>query len=144
MKKEVERCRDDENNAHCRSVLECANEGGYVRGTRDPFPEHGPCCKYAALFDERPVFDSLRWAFLVQADPRSGVGLMLEALGDLIGVNDTSADVFARAIDFHTMLKELHAHEVQSSEPHEFAMRAWEAYVESTQETNYYFLSTNF
>ena len=39
-KKEVERCRDDENNAHCRSFLECANEGGYVRGTRDPFPEH--------------------------------------------------------------------------------------------------------
>ena len=76
---EVERCREDENNAHCRSFLECVDDGGYVRGTRLPFPQHGPCCKYAALFDERPVFDSLRLAFLVQADPRSGVGLMLEA-----------------------------------------------------------------
>ena len=52
----------------------------YVRGTREPFPMLGPACKYMALFDDRPMFDALRLAFLVQADPHSGIGRMTTEL----------------------------------------------------------------
>ena len=41
----------------------------YIKGTRTLSPVTEPWCKYTALFDSRPEFDSLRLLFLVAADP---------------------------------------------------------------------------
>ena len=45
----------------------------YIRGLYgEAFPHDGPTCRYEALFDERPEFDSLRLALLVHGDVNSG------------------------------------------------------------------------
>ncbi len=45
----------------------------------------GPNCKYAALFDLRPMFDGLRFAFLLSADPLSRMSRFKETIFDIIG-----------------------------------------------------------
>ena len=45
----------------------------YVSRYQEPFPMIASARKYDVLFDERPCFDALRWAFLVSTDPESRV-----------------------------------------------------------------------
>ena len=63
------------------------NGNVYVRGTRDAFPVIGPSCKYTALFDPRPVFDALRRAFLVHADPCLRVHTFQRGLKQMLDAN---------------------------------------------------------
>eukprot|EP00973_Karenia_brevis_P078327 10876151-Karenia_brevis.AAC.1 len=94
------------------------------------FPSNASSFKYGALFDERSVFDALRAAFMVHADPKSSAVLFLTNLQSVCGIND------------FPLLREAVAQWTQcthADEPPLFARRAWTAYLRSIEDGSYYF-----
>ena len=115
----------------CEGMQSARDNNGFVRGTRVLFPRGGPECKYAALFDPRPVFDSLRATFMGYADPSSQAILFLRRLQEQ-GAEDTNSGFFTKVrrwIDTATPV----------GEPSDFGVRAWSAYLICVQESSYFF-----
>ena len=102
-----------------------------VRGTRIDFPVGGPHCKYAALFDERPMFDNLRKAFLLHGSSDSTPSRFLSLL-------ESRADNHAFK-DFTDALRAWATPSSMSSQPHNFGGRAWPAYLHAISRSSYFF-----
>ena len=107
-------------------------QDGFVRGfKRMPFPHDGPSCKYSALFDPRPIFDSLREAFLVYGDENLAATSFLhlmDAHGAQAGNHSFLADV-----------KEWMALASPVAAPENFGLRSWNAYLACIGKASYYF-----
>ena len=55
----------------------------YALGTRQKRPDQCPRSKYEVLFDNRPIFDAIRFHFLVSADPKMKVDRVINVLEKL-------------------------------------------------------------
>jgi hypothetical protein len=121
-------------NHACYDFLDTAyNDDGYVRGTRCEFPADGPTCKYTALFDDRPMFDSLHEAFLVGARASGRADAFSTDVAQVVGPQ------FLEEVTHFTVLTTCWATMVASSHvPEAFATRAWPAYVKCVQLAEYY------
>ena len=117
------------------------NGSVYVRRTRDAFPVIGPSCKYTALFDDRPEFDALRLLFLAQTDQHQKVFAFVTKLQNLIEETmDTMAGgVLDRACVFLETATAWSNLQSPTTEPPNFARRAWGAYTECVKDTSYYY-----
>ena len=98
-----------------------------------PFPDDAPNHKYAALFDGRSCFDSLRWAFLVRADPCSRLERFTETLRHILGELDAAfltesimdpVECFMKAAQ---QFGDVHG----IRELDDFARRAWPSYLKT-------------
>jgi hypothetical protein len=118
-------------------------EGGVlkVKGTQRPWPTIGPPSKYAALFDDRSEFDSLRFSFLVHGDGQQTIasfvmnlrGIIHDALGNLSQENlGHSCSFLQLAVNWQNTAS-------PTQEPPDFARRAWSAYAKCVQNPLYYF-----
>ena len=108
------------------------DNNGYVKGTkRLPFPIGGPDCKYSALFDSSPVFDSLREAFIVFADRGSRATLFLHCLQEQ-GLSDRHESFFGKLQQWIDTASPLEA-------PVDFGVRAWSAYLACVRKVSYLF-----
>jgi hypothetical protein len=124
-------CYDFLNTAH--------NEDGYVRGTSCEFPADGPTCKYTSLFDERPMFDSLREAFLVGARASGRADACSTVVAQVVGDTDILTLQLLEEVTGFTVLTTRWATMVASPDVLEaFATRAWPAYVKCVQVAEYY------
>ena len=102
-------------------LLSARSGDGKVRGTKIAFPDGGPSCKYAALFDERSMFDNLRKAFLLHAGTDSKPTTFLACL--------EIVDVTNRCRDFAEALRAWVALSLVPGHPLNFGRRAWPAYL---------------
>ena len=133
---------EDVQSSGCSSFLESAKTAdGFVKGTRTPFPQGGPSCKYTALFDQRPCFDALRTSFIVNVDPQSGPRALLCALANVLEDDATEYTNIAKALEFIEKLREWGNEAVPAEKPLEFATRAWPAYLQCIAENPNYFFS---
>jgi hypothetical protein len=129
-----------ENDGACCSFLapaffEDAAGRPMVRGTRLPFPADGPTCKYAALFDIRPVFDALRDAFVKESTE------FRLLLGDVMGPLE-DAGVQGVVLNFLDVWDEYEQCKCRAEPPADFASRAWLAYTDALR-SHQYFLSVD-
>ena len=109
----------------------CGDDGFvYLHGERVQFPSDGPPNKYAALFDERPMFDIIRQSFIESCDPHSLPNTFYEAFV-ACGVPDELV-----ALDQH--LKTWVECPKPADEVVDFARRAWPAYVASLRDPDYW------
>ena len=106
-----------------------------MRGTRLPFPADGPTCKYAALFDIRPVFDALRDAFVKESTE------FRLLLGDVMGPLE-DAGVQGVVLNFLDVWDEYEQCKCRAEPPADFASRAWLAYTDALR-SHQYFLSVD-
>ena len=114
----------------------------YIRGLYgEAFPHDGPTCRYEALFDERPEFDSLRLALLVHGDVNSGINTFLMRLQSLME-GDTEGVFAAYIADVHTFLETARCWsnlQCPATEIPNFTSLAWCAYIECVKNPDYYF-----
>jgi hypothetical protein len=121
-------------NEGCYDFLNTAyNDDGYVRGTRCEFPADGPKCKYTALFDDRPMFDSLREVFLVWADASCRAHAFSTAVGQVLGIPEISAQLVEDVLVFANMTRRWATMVASPDVPQSFATRTWPAYVKCVQ-----------
>ena len=114
-----------------------------VRGTQKTFPDSGPSCKYTALFDDRECFDALREAFLVEASPHMTTDTFRQTLGDILGEERFSEPdhehIYGPALNFLDCVNALQpTFDAPSPVPHDFAARAWPAYLDALCNDEYY------
>ena len=113
----------------------------YIKGTRTLSPVSESWCKYTALFDSRPEFDSLRLLFLVSADSSSEIKTFLNKLQSLF--TDTweslSPGQLESVICFLDKASEWANLETPIAEPPNFAHRVWPAYLECMRCLDYWF-----
>ena len=112
-------------------LMSAMSADGKVCGTRVAYPTDGPDCKYSALFDERPMFDNLRIAFLLHAGTESKPTTFLACL-DIVD-DDRSCHDFAEAVRAWAAPSQMMAH------PPDFGRRAWTAYLQAIRSTSYFF-----
>ena len=123
---ELDRMRNQDAGAH-EFLLTARSEEGWIKGTQVPFPDDGPSSKYTALFDPRPVFDPLRRAFLVHADPCMRFHTFQRSLKQMLDVNRRVGMAWEVATSFHEKVLHLCQIDEGLTEPHDFAERAWDA-----------------
>ena len=99
------------------------DEAGFVKGTRLRIPPNCPETKYAALFDPREEFHSLRATFMVYSDPASTPARFLQTL--------ESRDVLPSHHEFHIALRDWCTSASINDEPPDFGSRAWAVYLET-------------
>ena len=100
-----------------------------VVGTRVEFPSDAPERKFEALFDQRACFDSLRWSFMVMADPLSQVSAFRQCLHDQIEVLcEEDASVVESASPLCDELLNYARCTVVSALPPDFTNRVWKCY----------------
>ena len=112
-------------------LLSAMSSDGKVRGTRVEYPTLIPVCKYIALFDERPMFDNLRLAFLLHAGINSKPTTFLTYL-DMI-------DTHHRCHAFAETLRAWAVPEELRTCPVAFKQRAWPAYLHTIRSASYFF-----
>ena len=114
----------------------------HIRGMyKKPFPHDGPTCRYEALFDERPEFDSLRMAFLIHGDVNSGINTFLMRLQRLME-EDTERMFATYSADVHSFLETAKCWsnlQWPATEIPNFTSLAWGAYIECVKNPDYYF-----
>jgi hypothetical protein len=92
-------------NHGCYDFLNTAyNDDGYVRCTRCEFAPDGPTCKYTALFDDRPMFDSLREAFLVGGRASGRADAFSTAAAQVVGDTDILTPQLLEEVSVFTRL----------------------------------------
>ena len=109
----------------------------YVKGTRIPWPVDAPLGKMEALFDSRACFDSLRWCFVVHADPDGSVRVFTQCLREQCTRQDAEPDMRA----LHPLLESLQefaTHERAPEMPDFFLQRAWSSYLLSLASPDYW------
>ena len=116
----------------------CRGGRRLVRGTQEIFPDNGPVCKYAALFDLRPEFDAIRKAFFAA---ESELTVFLQKLESVMvnSMDNWSEEAVQRTMTFLDSIADFAKSAVPLSEPANFAERAWAAYLDSVKASSYYF-----
>ena len=120
---------DLQRDGKCEGLQPAHGSDGFIRGTRVAFPDDGPSCKYEALFDQRPVFDALREAFMtftLGRSPQPFFNLARDSLVDKCHLPFLSC--LAAWVECPTPL----------SEPQDFGTRCWEAYMDCISDDNFY------
>ena len=126
-------------------LLTARSEEGWIKGTQVPFPDDGPSSKYTALFDPRPVFDLVREAFMVAADPCLPFHAFQRSLKRMLDENMCTGVAWEVATSCYEKVLHLCETDEGLTEPHDFAERAWNAYVHCVcKRTTIIFLWTSY
>ena len=102
-----------------------------------PFPNSGPSCKYAALFDDSCCVDGLRIAFLTRCGP--GFEVLSEQLAIMLSKcpDGTMGLQYAEALVY---VFKLHDSSVGAMDPPEgFIEKSWPALARTMRDSDYYF-----
>ena len=121
------------------SFLEDAAGKRLVAGTRTEFPADAPESKFEALFDPRPCFDALRWAFMVAADPLSQVSTFHRCLHDRVEtLCEEDASVVEVASPLCDELRNYDGCRVVPELPPDFINRVWPCYRVALHSSHYW------
>ena len=106
---------------------------GYVLGTRQQRPVQCLRSKYEALFDDRPIFDAIRFDFLVSADPSMKLDRVINMLESMNAADAMPNELRKKIARFIEDLTESNTSRRISTG---FDFKAWEAYVSAISSTS--------